>query len=149
MKVLDFGVAKMTDPAERHRSETVTAGFTREGVIVGTPAYMSPEQSRGQVVDKRTDLWAFGCVLYEMLTGQRPFEGETSSQTMAAVQTDGPRLGPAPAAGASRRHCAVEAMPRTRAGEASRRRRRNPVRAGGPALHRARARPQRERQGIA
>ena len=90
MKVLDFGVAKMTDPSEAAASETVSAGFTREGVIVGTAAYMSPEQSRGQVVDKRTDIWAFGCVLFEMLTGQRVFAGETSSQTLAAVQTTDP-----------------------------------------------------------
>jgi Tol biopolymer transport system component len=90
VKVLDFGVAKMIDPAETASNETVTAGFTREGVIVGTPAYMSPEQARGQAVDKRTDIWAFGCVLYETLTGQRPFAGETSSQTMTAVQTADP-----------------------------------------------------------
>src|SRR5262245_11541490 len=90
VKVLDFGVAKMTAPEGMASDETVTAGFTREGVIVGTPAYMSPEQTRGHAVDKRTDLWAFGCVLYEMLTGQRPFAGDTSSQTVAAVQTADP-----------------------------------------------------------
>ncbi|HEX5108834.1 MAG TPA: protein kinase [Vicinamibacterales bacterium] len=90
VKVLDFGVGKVTDPAEPAATETFTAGLTAEGVIVGTPAYMSPEQSRGQVVDKRTDIWAFGCVLYEMLTSQRPFAGETSSQTLAAVQTMDP-----------------------------------------------------------
>jgi serine/threonine-protein kinase len=90
VKVLDFGVATMAEPAETVSEETVTAGFTREGVIVGTPAYMSPEQSRGQAVDTRADIWAFGCVLYEMLTGQRAFAGETSSQALAAVQTTDP-----------------------------------------------------------
>jgi|RhiMethySRZTD1v2_1073278.scaffolds.fasta_scaffold03992_7 eukaryotic-like serine/threonine-protein kinase len=90
VKVLDFGVAKMTDPAEPTAADTMTAGFTREGVIVGTPAYMSPEQTRGLTVDKRTDIWAFACVLYEMLTHKRTFTGETSTQTMAAIQTTDP-----------------------------------------------------------
>jgi serine/threonine protein kinase len=86
VKVLDFGIAKMTDP-ETAIDETVTAGFTREGVIVGTPAYMSPEQARGQAVDKRSDIWAFGCVLYEMLTGQRPFGGD-GRETIGALTAD-------------------------------------------------------------
>ena len=83
VKVLDFGVAKMTDPAEATTAETVTV--TREGVIVGTPAYMSPEQATGQRVDERTDIWAFGCVLFEMLTGRRAFDGSTTSDTLSAL----------------------------------------------------------------
>jgi serine/threonine protein kinase len=59
-------------------------------VIVGTPAYMSPEQARGQAVDRRTDVWAFGCVLFNMLTGRRPFGGETLTDTIAAVLTKEP-----------------------------------------------------------
>ena len=59
--------------------------MTRMGVILGTAAYMSPEQARGTVVDKRTDIWAFGCVLYETLTGQRAFKGDTIADTLAAV----------------------------------------------------------------
>jgi serine/threonine protein kinase len=86
VKVLDFGVAKSSDPAGT--AETVTV--TREGTIVGTPAYMSPEQGTGQIVDKRTDIWAFGCVLYEMLAGRRVFEGDTPTNTLAAVLTTHP-----------------------------------------------------------
>src|SRR5678809_1036383 len=66
-------------------SPTVTVGGTREGVILGTPAYMSPEQARGLTIDKRTDIWAFGCVLYELLTGRAPFLGLTVTDTLAAI----------------------------------------------------------------
>src|SRR5688572_2486238 len=73
VKVLDFGLAKAVTeveagPPQASQAATVTAGATQDGLIVGTPAYMSPEQMRGQPVDKRTDIWAFGCVLYEMIT---------------------------------------------------------------------------------
>ena len=84
VKVLDFGIAKTivdTDPTANTRTEMVT----RHGTVVGTPAYMSPEQVRGQDVDTRTDMWAFGCVLYEAITGRRAFEGSTWSDCMAAV----------------------------------------------------------------
>ena len=87
VKVLDFGLAKPTAPnvdtAELTSARTIAG--TREGVIVGTPAYMSPEQARGKPVDKRVDIWAFGCVLFEMLTGRTPFVGETMSDMIAAV----------------------------------------------------------------
>ena len=89
VKVLDFGLAKaFADGESDGRSShlvTVTSGGTREGVIVGTPAYMSPEQARGQPIDKRTDIWAFGCVVYELLTGVAVFAGKTFSDTIAAV----------------------------------------------------------------
>ena len=93
VKVLDFGLAKLVAPAsdtpasDRNAvATTMTLPLeTAAGVILGTPAYMSPEQARGYPVDKRSDIWAFGCVLYEMLTGKRTFPGPTSSDVMAAV----------------------------------------------------------------
>ena len=95
VKVLDFGLAKLSSPdssvqrsaIELSASPTLTtpALATGVGVILGTAAYMSPEQARGRPVDKRADVWAFGCVLYEMLTGRRAFEGEDVSDTLAAV----------------------------------------------------------------
>ena len=84
--VLDFGIAKMRAPDEAAAdAATVTTVGTRAGMLLGTVAYMSPEQTRGQAVDKRTDIWAFGCVLFEMLTGQAVFAGETVSDTIARV----------------------------------------------------------------
>ena len=89
VKVLDFGLAKAIHPegpdGGPSNASTMSAGGTREGVIVGTAAYMSPEQARGLPIDKRTDIWAFGCVLYEMLTGDPPFAGPTLTDTLAAV----------------------------------------------------------------
>jgi Tol biopolymer transport system component len=89
VKVLDFGLAKATEGdrsgQDLSRSPTVTFGGTREGTILGTAAYMSPEQARGKPIDKRTDIWAFGCVLYEMLTGRLAFSGETVSDSVAAI----------------------------------------------------------------
>jgi Tol biopolymer transport system component len=90
VKVLDFGLAKVFDPtsgAGRHGidSPAPEAPDTVPGVILGTAAYMSPEQARGRPIDKRADIWAFGAVLYEMLTGRRVFTGETASDTIAAV----------------------------------------------------------------
>ncbi|HXG72334.1 MAG TPA: protein kinase [Gemmatimonadaceae bacterium] len=90
VKVLDFGLAKALDPATSGRSDamnspTLTARATQMGLIIGTAAYMSPEQAKGKAVDRRADIWAFGVVLYEMLTGRRAFEGEDISTTLAAV----------------------------------------------------------------
>jgi serine/threonine protein kinase len=97
VKVLDFGLAKALDPAAGFglqasgpRDETDAARGTMAGVILGTPAYMSPEQARGQVVDKRTDVWAFGCVLYEMVSGQRPFAGEEITDLVVGVVSQKP-----------------------------------------------------------
>jgi serine/threonine-protein kinase len=89
VKVLDFGLAKAltgdrSSPDVTH-SPTLTAAATQAGVVIGTAAYMSPEQARGKSVDKRADIWAFGALLYEMLAGRKAFEGETVSDTLAAV----------------------------------------------------------------
>ena len=89
VKVLDFGLAKALGPEafgpDQSTAATMTAGGTIAGLILGTAAYMSPEQARGQSVDKRTDIWAFGCVLFEMLTGSSVFARETVTDTIAAV----------------------------------------------------------------
>ena len=88
VKVLDFGLAKVWDGAsqlELAGSPRLTATDIGGPAILGTPAYMSPEQARGQSLDRRTDVWSFGCVLYEMLTGRAPFAGETISDTLAAI----------------------------------------------------------------
>ena len=88
VKVLDFGLAKSgagSAGADPSQSPTFTSSGTHEGVLLGTAAYMSPEQARGHAVDKRTDVWAFGCVLYEMLTGQMAFPGRTVSDHIAAI----------------------------------------------------------------
>ncbi len=88
VKVLDFGLAKIIGAGGSSPDLTdapAPAEGRREGAVIGTAAYMSPEQARGQALDKRTDIWAFGCVLYEMLTGRVPFPGETVSDTIAKV----------------------------------------------------------------
>jgi eukaryotic-like serine/threonine-protein kinase len=94
VKVLDFGLAKaFTDDGSSQdidNSPTLSMGATMQGVILGTPAYMSPEQARGKSVDRRTDIWAFGVVVYEMLTGEQLFGGETFTDTLAQVITREP-----------------------------------------------------------
>jgi serine/threonine protein kinase/Tol biopolymer transport system component len=88
VKVLDFGIAKTFDPQSQSsgpQSPVMTTPVTQAGIILGTAAYKSPEQARGKKVDQRTDIWAFGCVLYEMLTGQPVFGGEDVSITLARV----------------------------------------------------------------
>jgi serine/threonine-protein kinase len=101
VKVLDFGLAKALSidgsaPDVTH-SPTITAAATQAGVVIGTAAYMSPEQARGRAVDKRSDIWSFGVVLYEMLTGRRCFEGETVSDVLAAVLRQDPDWSALPA----------------------------------------------------
>jgi len=111
VKVLDFGLAKAvtTDGAGADASDAPTlsiTGATQMGMVVGTAAYMAPEQARGKVVDKRADIWAFGVVLYEMLTGKRAFVGEDTSLTLAAVMTANPEMEALPATlTASARNC--------------------------------------------
>src|SRR5262245_13801410 len=92
VKVLDFGLAKLEASGAGEaggdvvsEAPTITVNNTREGVIVGTAAYMSPEQARGHAVDKRTDIWAFGCVLYQMLSGRAPFACNTLCDTLAGI----------------------------------------------------------------
>src|SRR5262249_38915 len=98
VKVLDFGLAKLleTEAAASGQARSYSPGLTNSptittpamtmaGVILGTAAYMSPEQAKGKPADKRSDIWAFGCVLFEMLTGRRAFEGEEVSDTLAAI----------------------------------------------------------------
>jgi serine/threonine-protein kinase len=100
VKVLDFGLAKAmsseTAAGNPESSPTLTMRATMSGVILGTAAYMSPEQARGQNVDRRADIWAFGVVLYEMLTGRQLFSGATVSDTLAAVLKTEPDLAPVP-----------------------------------------------------
>ena len=83
VKVLDFGLAKAMDTVASSPSSTTDVSV--DGLILGTPAYMSPEQARGKPVDKRADVWSFGCLVYEMSTGRAPFAGDTVSDTMAAI----------------------------------------------------------------
>ena len=89
VKVLDFGLAKAIEPATSSsaaltQSPTLSVAATKAGVILGTAAYMAPEQARGKTVDKRADIWAFGCVLFEMLTGRRAFAGEEVTDLFVA-----------------------------------------------------------------
>ena len=96
VKVLDFGLAKAltaeagSGAADPSNSPTLTARATQMGMILGTAAYMSPEQARGRPVDRRADIWAFGCVFYEMLTGRRAFAGDDITETLATVLKEPP-----------------------------------------------------------
>ena len=103
VKVLDFGLAKAlagdaVPPAAVTQSPTLSAIGTRAGVILGTAAYMSPEQARGHAVDKRTDIWAFGCIVYELLTGRKAFDATTVSDAIAAILTRDPEWSALPGA---------------------------------------------------
>ena len=94
VKVLDFGLAKVfageVSESEEAHSPTITQGQTQEGVILGTASYMSPEQARGRSLDKRTDIWSFGCLLYEVLTGRRVYLGPTVSDSIAQILAGDP-----------------------------------------------------------
>ena len=91
VKVLDFGLAKAFEPeasdvsASMSPTMSLTAAATQMGMVIGTAAYMAPEQAKGKTADKRVDVWAFGAVLYEMLSGKKPFVGDDVSDTLAAV----------------------------------------------------------------
>jgi eukaryotic-like serine/threonine-protein kinase len=102
VKVLDFGLAKAVEPAGNPAAvpdtpTITTPAMTRAGIILGTAAYMSPEQARGNPLDARTDIWAFGCVLYEMLTGRRAFAGDDVSDVLASILAREPDLAALPA----------------------------------------------------
>jgi serine/threonine-protein kinase len=94
VKILDFGLARAlageATVADPSHSPTITETMTRPGVVLGTAAYMSPEQAKGKVVDKRADIWAFGCILYECLTGKRAFQGETITEIVASILKSDP-----------------------------------------------------------
>ncbi|HKW14404.1 MAG TPA: protein kinase [Candidatus Krumholzibacteria bacterium] len=105
VKVLDFGLAKAIGGdasgeivSDASHSPTISIGSTRAGLILGTAAYMSPEQARGRAVDKRTDIWAFGCLVYECLTARKAFEGETVSDTISLILQREPDWSALPAA---------------------------------------------------
>jgi serine/threonine protein kinase/Tol biopolymer transport system component len=109
VKILDFGLAKALEgdaaAQDPSSSPTMSRLATQAGIILGTASYMSPEQAKGKTVDRRADIWAFGCVLYEMLSGRKPFEGETVTDILAAVVRAEPDWSPMPPAtpGAVRR----------------------------------------------
>jgi serine/threonine protein kinase/tetratricopeptide (TPR) repeat protein len=90
VKVLDFGLAKEIQPASRCDATLTSAGQTAMGMVMGTPAYMSPEQIAGREIDHRTDIFSLGVVLYEMATGQRPFQGRSSAELASAILRDAP-----------------------------------------------------------
>ena len=95
VKILDFGLARayqneIENDALDRETHSVTIAMTRAGTVLGTPAYMSPEQARGETLDRRTDVWAFGCVLYEMLTGQKCFSGDSITDVLASIVTKEP-----------------------------------------------------------
>jgi Tol biopolymer transport system component len=97
VKVLDFGLAKALSGTDTAAEMATAPDLTREGLVVGTVAYMSPEQARGKPVDQRTDIWAFGCVLFEMLAGQRAYGGETAPDAIANVLQGDPEWSALPA----------------------------------------------------
>ena len=132
VKVLDFGLAKALYPnpeGDPSQSPTLTAAATQMGVIMGTAAYMSPEQARGKTVDKRTDVWAFGALLYELLTGTRAFEAEDVSLTLAEVMKADPDWDRLPAETPSAVRRLLRAVPGQAALRAAPRHRRCPARA--------------------
>ncbi len=132
VKVLDFGLAKATDPppAAAHEAPTMAMDATREGIILGTPAYMSPEQVRGQKLDKRTDVWAFGCLLYELLVGRAAFSGPSIPDVFAAVLERQPDLVALPPTTPGDRSTPARAMSRKGRQPAAPRHRRRAYRAG-------------------
>lgn len=122
IKILDFGLAKAlaaeSAVVAATQSPTITEAMTRAGTILGTAAYMSPEQAKGKPVDKRADIWAFGCILYECLTGKAPFKGETVTETLAKILEGTPDWNLVPPATPSRMkellHRCLQRNPRER-----------------------------------
>src|SRR5215472_17391443 len=101
VKILDFGLAKAMDPPREEsgteNSPTLTVSVTHAGMILGTVGFMSPEQAKGKTVDKRSDIWSFGVILYELLTGKRPFQGESATEILGAILHTEPDWNPVPA----------------------------------------------------
>ncbi|NIV49395.1 MAG: protein kinase, partial [Gammaproteobacteria bacterium] len=101
VKILDFGLAKPIHPKATQQGTSTAESdsflMTEEGLVLGTPTYMSPEQARGKPVDRRTDIWAFGCVLYECLTGTRAFRGDSLTDVLSAIVSDEPGWAALPA----------------------------------------------------
>ena len=129
MKILDFGLAKTVDGGGSTPVTYVphsTEGGRRAGAVMGTAAYMSPEQARGLPVDKRTDIWAFGCVLYEMLTGRVAFAGDTVSDSIAKILEREPDWSALPAVYTRSDSTASAPLPDEGSKEASERYRRRP-----------------------
>ena len=120
-KVLDFGLAKLVEAASADAQVTAaTRPATADGHIVGTTAYMSPEQAEGKAIDARSDLFSLGIVLYEMLTGERPFKGDSSMSVLSSILKDTPRADSRAECGGSARAVADrEAVPRQGSGEAA------------------------------
>src|ERR1700693_5061554 len=101
VKILDFGLAKAMEPPPSNdgnpaNSPTITIGATQAGAILGTAAYMAPEQAKGQQADKRSDIWSFGVILYEVLTGKRFFSGETAVEILGGILNKDPDISAAP-----------------------------------------------------
>ena len=126
VKVLDFGLAKALNPLGTREldrramnSPALANPATVSGVILGTAAYMAPEQARGMAVDERADIWALGVVIYEMLAGHRPFEGETISDTIAAVLRQDVHWAQLPARYAGRTAPTASALPPARSEESA------------------------------
>src|SRR5215470_6432532 len=92
VKVLDFGLAKETRPTTHDEATGTLAGHTQAGMVMGTLAYMSPEQVSGRVVDHRTDIFSLGVVLHEMATGRRPFNGTSTAELVSSLLRDTPPL---------------------------------------------------------
>ena len=129
IKILDFGLAKgfveEAAASDLSQSPTLTRDATKAGVVLGTACYMSPEQARGKTVDKRTDIWAFGCVLYEALTGMKAFDGESLADILGSGRPQGAVMGGAPArdsVAGSRRARALSSQGPSRAAPRHRRR---------------------------
>ena len=130
--MLDFGLAKtMAVGLEGDLTQRPSGSLdgTADGRILGTPAYMSPEQARGQAVDKRTDIWAFGCVLFEMLAGRRAFDGDTISDTFVSILEHEPDWAALPAETPASDPHAARAMPAKGSAQAAARHRRRTNRA--------------------
>ena len=151
VKVLDFGLAKALEPGSGigdggspnlANSPTITSpAMTMRGMILGTAAYMAPEQAKGKPVDKRADIWAFGCVLYEMLAGRRAFEGDDISTTLAAVLLKDPEWQRPAGLDAGRAPAPADALP----DEGSQGTAAGYRRGAGPDRRTARRRPRRSR----